>query len=159
MRVTEFIADIYAKNSEPKSQYYGICAQFARISKLTTQIGLTVNVVTIAVITLSGSIETIITGVYKPTLYIYFPIGNANSTEMTAFSFAFNHSMAVACIFAIPPGELLFFIIFANMPMIPAIVRGHFQRLTEVLQRKDLNVLDVKRRIVQYIRMQLKYNE
>jgi hypothetical protein len=157
--VTEFIADIYTKNSQSTSKYYGICQKFARISKWTIQVGLAVYVVIIATVTLSGSIESVLTGVYKPTLYIYFPMIREYSTVMTIVSFVFNHATAVACIFAVSPGDMFFFLVFANMPMIPSIIKGQLEELTETLQKKDVNVIEIKHRIVQYIRMQRIYNE
>jgi hypothetical protein len=157
----EFIADIYEKNSQPTSQYYEICQQFARISKLVVKVSLSIYIVTLTVTALLGTCETLLTGNYKPTMVIYFPGIHEYSTQMMVVSLTVNHLMVVVSLLSIPPGDIFFFILFANMPMVPAVIKGHFDELTRKLEHtgKVVNVMEVKRRIVQYIGMQRRYNE
>lgn len=152
--IIEFIADIHAKNSQPTAEYYGICQRFARISKLTVQMGLAMYSAAILVIALPGTVATILTGVHKPSLAIYFPGIHDYSSEMTVLLFIFNHVMVGICFLTIPAGEMLFFVIFANIPMVPAIIKRHLDELETVLERKKRKSLkEIK------IRMQRQYNE
>lgn len=110
---------------------------------------------------ISGSIEIMFTGVYKPSLAIYFPGIHDYSTEMIVLSFIFNQIMVVFCLLLLPPADMFFFILFANTPMVPLVIKGHLDELTKMLELKQnlANELDIKRRIVQYIEMQRRYNE
>jgi cell fate (sporulation/competence/biofilm development) regulator YlbF (YheA/YmcA/DUF963 family) len=56
---------------------------------------------------------------------------------------------------------MFFFIVFANMPMVPLIIKGHLDELTKLLEQKRnvVNAMEIKRRIVTYIEMQRRYNE
>jgi hypothetical protein len=156
----EFIADIYEKNAQP-TQYYGICQKFARISRLTIKFGLGLYLIVLLIAALSGSIETMFTGFYKPTMCIYYPGIHEYSTGMIVLSFIFNHVMAVLDIILITPADMFFFILFANMPMVPLVIKGHLDELERLLEQKwnVVNAIAIKPRILQLIQMQRQYNE
>lgn len=157
--IIEFIADMYEKNSAKTSKYYGICRQYARITKLTVKIGISLYFAAMAIITLSGTFESIIRNIRKPSMVIYFPGIHEYSTEMFATLCAYNYAMVVISFLTVLQGDMLFFVIFANVPMVPSIIRGQLEELTNVLQEKNLNVVDIKRRIQQYFQMHRRFNE
>jgi hypothetical protein len=157
----EFLADIDEKNSQPTSQYYGICQKYARISKLVLTLGLSLYLASLMLAAFAGSIETILTGTYKPTAFIYFPGIREYSTEIMVLSVVFNHMMVATALLILPPPDMFFFILFANMPMVPMIINGHLDELSKLLEQKRnaVNAMEIKRRIVQLIQMQRRYNE
>lgn len=158
--IIEFITDIYEKNSDASSHYYGICQRFARISKLICTVGFGLYLATLLVTALPGTCKLLLTGDYEPTMLIHFPGVYEYTGGMLVASLIFNHFMVVICLLTIPPGDMFFFIVFANMPMVPAVVQGHLDQLTKILeQQRDRNRLEIKRRMVQYIQMQRRYNE
>lgn len=157
--ITEFIEDIYIKNSQPSCRYYDICTQYGRISQLTVKVGGSLYFTAIGIITLSGIVETIITGVMKPTMALFVPFVFDYSTLMWWTLMAFNYLMSVICFFTTPPGDMLFFVIFANIPMIPAVIEGQLNELTEAIQKRTVRTKEIKQRLLQYIWMQRKYHE
>lgn len=115
---------------------------------------------TLLVTALPGTCELLLRGDYKPTMLIYFPGVREYSGGMLIASLIFNHFMVVICLLTIPPGDMFFFIVFANMPLVPAVIKEHLDQLTKILeQKRDENRLEIKRRMVQYIQMQRRYNE
>lgn len=156
----DFIVSIYVKNSKPTNQYYGICQKFARITKQTMIAGFALYYGAIALMTFPGTIETILTGVHRPSLAIYFPRIHKYSTEMTVLQFIFNQIIVVTAFITVPVAEVLIFVIFANMPMVPEIIKQHLEELTKLLERKPKMIfIETKHRIVQYIEMQRRYIE
>lgn len=157
--IIEFIADIYEKNSHPTGKYYGICCKYARITQLTVKIGFALYFGAITIITLSGTLESILRDIRKPSMVIYFPGIHEYSTAMFALLCGYNYVMVVISFLTIPPGDMLFFVIFVNISMVPAIIKGQFEELTNALQEKQMNPVQIKRRILQYIQMHRRYNE
>lgn len=92
-------------------------------------------------------------------MYLYFPGIHEYSIEMFALLSAFNYAMVVISFLTIPPGDMLFFVIFANISMMPSIIRGQLQELAKALQEKKSNVVEIRHRIVEYIQMKRRYNE
>lgn len=157
--ITEFIEDIYVKNAQPTGRYYAICAQYGRISQLTIKVGASLYFTSIGIITLSGIFETIITGVVKPTMALFFPFVFEYSKIMWWTLMAFNYLMSAICFFTTPPGDMLFFVIFANIPMIPAVIEGQLDELTETIEKQTVRRGEIKYRLLQYIWMQRNYYE
>lgn len=158
--IVAFLSDLYEKNSEPTSQYYKICQRFGRITKLTIKVGFGFYIAGTTLTFIPSILEAIIMGVYMPPMVIYCPrILDCFSTGITVSLFIFNLIMAAVVSITICPGDVMFFVMFANVPMITLIIRGHLEGLTVALEQKKVNVGVIKHRMAQYIRMQRRYNE
>lgn len=160
MPIIEFFRDIYRKNSNVESTHYDTCKKYSRISNLTVNIGLLCYSAWVTVITLSGALECILTGVLKPFMKIYFPgyYEGQYSTGVFIILLLFNVSMSLISYVTTPTGDMLFFAIFANVPMVPSIIQGQLDELTAVLENKQATIKEVKYRMYQYMMMHMRYN-
>lgn len=161
MPIIEFFKDIYRKNSSTNAKYYAVCKRYSRISKLTVQIGMLCYSAWVTVITLSGALECLLTGVLKPFMKIYFPgvYEGEYSTGFFILLLMFNVSMSLISYVTTPTGDMLFFAIFANVPMVPHIIQGQLDELAEVLEKKQPTLKEIKYRMYQYLVMHKRYNE
>lgn len=155
--VTEFIADIYKKNSDPAAKYHRACQRYARISELVIKIGY--GIYSISLVVLSGVPELILTGEIKPCLNIYIPGIYAYSTTGYILIMAYNYYVVYISFLTTPIGDMLFFIIFANIPMAPVVIRGQLDELRDRLETNMASMKAIKFRIMQYILMHHDYNE
>lgn len=155
--VTAFLADIYEKNSKPGGKYYDRCRQFARISELVIKIGYTIY--SVSLIILSGIVEMLVTGVVKPCLNIYVPGVHDYTTAAFITLMAYNYLIVITSFLTTPIGDMLFFIIFANVPIVPMVIQGQLDELRDKLETETGSLAEIKYRIMQYILMHQSYNE
>lgn len=164
--IIEFFEEIYAQNSQPNSKYYAVCKRFAAITTMTVKASFVMYSLTSVFITLSGNFEWVATGHFRPCMYIYIPRVHAYDAQQYVWLMAYNYVMAVACFLLIPPGDMLFFIIFANVPLAPALMQGQLQEFEDTLTRNGAkgfgddgqNGMDIKQRMLEYIKLLDKYN-
>lgn len=57
-----------------------------------------------------------------------------------------------------PAGDMLFYVIFANVPLVSSIIQGQLNELEEVLEQPQTKLLAIKYRLLQYLQMHHKYN-
>lgn len=154
--IINFFDDIYAKNSLPSDKHYAICKRYASITTMTIKVGIVLYSMTSVMITLSGNFEWVATGYFRPAMYIYLPHIHEYSRHAYMWLMAYNYVMAVACFLLIPPGDMLFFIVFANVPMAPAVMQGQLEEFEVALDRGRND--EVRTRMLQFIQMLDRYN-
>lgn len=159
----DFIADIYRKNSVSSSKYYAICKRFARRSRQVMvyayglySIGYIMFYMVAAYDMWRSNGVTQIAHIYIPHVHVYSTIG-------LVFLFIINSSVVAFCVLSVPPLDLLFFLIFGNVPLVSAIMRQQMDELTELLRLKrprlSCDIRFIKRHFLHYIRIHHKYNE
>lgn len=159
----KFFDDIYRKNSSPSSAYYVICSRFARRSRNIIFYSYTLNVSLYGVLFIGGAFDmwrhngkTQILHLYIPGVYVYSSLSNVFLTILNTLALA----MVAVC--AIPL-DMLYFLVFSNVSLAPAIARLQMEEMTALLRtRRPLFTGDVhfiKRHFLHYIRVHHKYNE
>lgn len=117
------------------------------------------GIYSVSLIILSGVVEMILTGVIKPCLNIYVPGIYDYSTIGFSLLMAYNYLIAVTSFLTTPIGDMLFFIIFANIPMVPKVIQGQLDEMRDKLETNSGSLKEIKYRIMQYILMHQNYNE
>lgn len=105
------------------------------------------------------TVEYFRTGELKPCYNAYFPGIYEYSGVTKALWLLYNYSIAVLAAFSATPGDLLFIITFAHIPMVASIMTGHLQELDTVLADRRASERDIKRGLIQYLFMHRKLNE
>lgn len=162
--MVEFFADFYRNNSSPADRYYAICTRFAKISWRI------VVTATAAIECIWGSfllmalLECLRRGEMVPVLlsfipgvYELLPIGNI-------FVHLFNYAELLSLMILEPACDLLFFVLFGNIPMVPAILQQQMQELSTILLATmvpdaDVDVAEIKRRFLHFVDIHRCYNE
>lgn len=113
----------------------------------------------IAIITLAFTLESVIRGISKPTMILYFPGIYEYSTLMYILLTVYNYVMVVISFLTIPPGDMLFFVIFANISMVPRIIKEQLDELDDGIEKAKLSPVEIKRKLFKYLLMHQRYNE
>lgn len=158
MKLIEFFGDIYRKNNDPCSTYYNTCKHYARTTELTIKIAGSGYFGIVIILSLSGVFESVIRGVWKQPMIIYFPGIYEYSTIQFALLIAFNVIMIVVCFVTLPVVDMLFFLMFANVPMVPTIIKQHLNSLDEGIENSRFSPREIKHRLVLYHLMHKSYN-
>lgn len=159
--IADFIKDIYLRNQSPKDRYYAVCERYANITKMITNTSFTIFAISGLTFTLSLTVASIVSGELKPSMYVYFPGVHEYSNCLMAMLLLYNFALAIATVLISPPGDVFFFFIFSNIPMIPDIIQGQLDEMTAALEvkKRPINLIDIKCRIWQFLKMQKKYEE
>lgn len=158
----EFLKSVYQQNSWPNSKYYKTCMEFARISHLTLVIGFSLYSFIFAQIVLFGIYESLRRAEPTPFLFIFFPFASNDNLIVYILDLLYNTIAYLTCVVTVPPADLVFFIVFANVPLISTVICCQLNELSMIIQRdevKPLNNNDIKRFLLNYVWMHRKYNE
>lgn len=158
MPIFNFIEDIYRKNSASDTKYYKICQYYGNISARTVQIMYTLYFYSILLMGASGAYESYCSGELKPTLLIYLPGIDDRSTCYMLLLVIFNYAIAVMSLISSPLNDALFFVLFANIPMIPKIIEGQLNELNERQEDRMVSRKEIRSRMWQYFLMHSAYN-
>lgn len=159
--IIEDAKDIYQKNSNPKCEIYAICKKYARISELTVKFGLTIYCSWVLVESSTSTYDWIITGIRKPALSIYFPGVYEYSHSGFILLSLYNYIIVAICAVLTPSGDLLLFLVFANVPLISADIQTYVNKFDVIMESTDSRdkILMVKKSLIEYHLMHKKYNE
>lgn len=159
MQIIDFIKEIYKKNDQKTSKYYEICKRYGRISKKIFKIAFGICIANGFVMSQTTTIEYFRTGELKPCYNAYFPGIYDYSGVTKALLLLYNYTIAALAVFSGTPGDLLFIITFAHIPMVASIIRSHLQELDGGLGMVGTAECDVNRKLIQYLFMHQKLNE
>lgn len=154
---------IYRKSSTPTSQYYEICSRFGQLSRRIMWLGYGLYMFLYVLFFIVGAYdmwrsngESQIVHLYIPGIYVYSPIANGCLAIL-------NTSLLTMCAIIVSPQDVLFYLVFGNVPLVTAIVRRQMNEVTELLKskrpRSSGDVAFVKRHFMHYIGIHHKYNE
>lgn len=155
----EFFADIYRKNSDPRSKYYAICSSFAKRSRKIMLYGYIAYSSLFVVFFFVGAYDMWRTNMKLQLTNIYVPGISEYSTTGSLLLLIPNFVMIVLGSVCVSPQDLLFFLIFSNVPLVTAIMRGQMNELTLLLRSPSGDVALVKQHFLHYIGVHHKYNE
>lgn len=162
----EFFADIYRQNSNPNDAYYSICQRYAHFTYKLVQIG--------HIGFLSSPIMAALLGCYQcwqshgqsQIHHVYFPGIRADESMYLIGSLTVvNIVLTVLIALCIAPPDILFFLTFGNVPVVPAILRqivdevNVWLRQHRPIDRSTADVVFIKRRFLQFVAIHQKYNE
>lgn len=156
--ILNFIENIYRKNSTPDSKYYKLCQYYGVLSERTVKALYSLYFIPIVLIILSSAFELYFAEEYKPPLLVYIAGSFYSSSWYIAFLVAINWAIAMMASIASPLNDAFFFVLFANIPMIPKIIEGQLDELNEVLGRSKASLQEIKCRLLQYVWMHRTYN-
>lgn len=149
----DFIEIIYRNNSNPGNKYYKLCTKFGRISEFTVKIGLSSFLVLLFAAVAIETMRSILTGQIHPCFWIYFPFVHEYSTTTVVILAAYNYIMVVVDALTISPGDLLYFLIFVNILMMPTVLRDHLKELEEMLEKhQKVSTADLNRFKIEFLK-------
>lgn len=151
-----FLENIYRVNSQPTDSCYGICCRYARITELMIQLIAASNMGIVVFANLSALVESFLT--MTPLHFVFYPFVHEYSLGQLIMLDAFTAIAALSSIVVIPAGDLFFYLVVANFTMIPLIVASQMDELSARLELCQANVMEIKRRLVQYIMIHQEYN-
>lgn len=159
IKLTDFFGDIYKKNNDPCSAHYATCKHYARITELTIKIGYSAYFILTFALALSGAVESLFGGVSKQTMVIYFPgISEYSPLQFTLLTL-FNIMMGALGFLVVPIADMMFFVMFANVPMVPKLIKEQLNSLEEGIAKLRFSPKEVKHRLSLYLSMHKSYNE
>lgn len=159
--IIDFSKDIYKKNTHVKDKYYQLCDRYGFISQLTIKIGLAAYIPLVSIFVLLQLIDSIQKGELKPCLFIYFPFGFEYSQPLClrVIMFLYNFLFAASIITILVPVDILFFLIFLNIPLTSEILQEHLLELNRSLEKARISEDAIKRRLLEYLEMHKKHIE
>lgn len=158
MPIFEFISGIYKKNSRPNSKYYSTCKHYGDLSKMIVTIAFIIFAASSMLIAVSGVVDSLYSGELKPCGFFYFPGIHSHSLCYLIVLSLFNYGMVGLSIFVSPPGDILYFLLFVNFPMVSAVIQGHLEELNQSLVGPVTSAVDIKQRLLQYFAMHQIFN-
>lgn len=159
-KISKFIETIYEKNQNPSSRHYEACVKYSRISETTLKIGFSLYYFIVITVTLSGATESLVTGTKRQTMNVYFPCIQQSKyyDELYALQTIFNYLMSAISFITIPPSDMFFFFVFANISFVSTVICRQIDEFEERLDNHVLTKLEIKKRFLQYLHMHQEYN-
>lgn len=159
----EFLKTVYEQNSWPNSRYFETCKKYSRISRLTLIIGFSLYSFIFAQIVLFGIYESVRREEPTAFLFIFFPYIYNTTLTIYVLDLLYNTIAYLTCVVTVPPGDLVFFIIFANVPLIATIMSCQLNELSRKLKAHDelqsISDEQIRQYLLNYVWMHRKYNE
>lgn len=161
IEIGDFIGYVYMQNSMPALKYYYLmlCNKYANISERVIRATIAVYIFTAVLFILLRLGESFIKGKMIPAMEVHFPGIDEETYGGFAFVLLYNYCGTVAGFAISGTYNLLLFLIFANMPMVSAVIVGHLNDLKDVLLDPDRESRDVSSRLYNIILMHNKYIE
>lgn len=159
--VSNNIAEMHAKNSGRNARDYELCARYAKISQLIT-IGVPIMYAVIIIGFQSPAFLAILTeGKISPSMHIYLPGFNQVDRLQMSILLLINFTFSAYCLVAIISVDVFTGIHFATIPMFSTIIQRQINDYKTELEemKKSKNLTLMKRKLVEIMEMQLKYNE
>lgn len=162
--IADFLTDIYSKNTNTLSKYYGICRKYADFSKKIVIGCSLVYLGAVSVYQMPSMIIYFTTGEVTPASGMYFPfhskVYEENSIEKMLL-IVYNYVALVMAYLTLISYDSLIFLIFCNVPMASEIIRKELNELKVLIdiENRDVAVKDVRFRLLQIITMHKRYNE
>lgn len=151
-----YFEDIYRKNATANDAYYHICQRYRRIIY---------NGMRYALIGFGGIIFVhLLLSCYDsyktkmPMLFIYFPFVREYTLWQVMSLNLFVGTANLLTVFSEPAGNLMIFMVVTNLTMIPMIIESQLNELSQRVELKVANVMDIKGRLMHYIRMHQDFN-
>lgn len=154
-----FLRDVYSKNSKPGDKYYKICSKYGRRSKNSVKFGLGSWTVGYLIVLLLTTLDSLLSDKIRPSVYIYLPGVHHYSTPLMIVLCLFNLLTSSFMLVVTSSCDALFFFLFLNMPMVSSIITDHLQELNDMVLLDRNKSIGMKRKMVEYYCMHLKYKE
>lgn len=155
----KFFADIHQNNSTSSSKYYSICHRYGQRNRIIVLFGFFGFTSLYVVFYALGLLQSYLAKgntvhVYIPGVYEYSRVGFIALSVVNTLAF-------VWCALCMMPTDMFFYFVFANIPIVPDIVRNLMDDLNILLRRNpdDASHLLIKHRLLHYIGIHHKFNE
>lgn len=95
--------------------------------------------------------------------FVYYPgitAGQSDELYMILYRVIMvlhNYFMLLAAVVIVSPLELIFFLIFANMPLVSLVIRSYVNEFDEMLQRDEVQLVEVREKFRRFIAVHLNY--
>lgn len=157
--VTSF-ADIYRANCHPHDKYYRICCKFAGHTKTTVQTSDTTLKFFGAFVFVGGIVESMIKDERVPFAHCHFPTIDDYSNDIVyALVTLYNTAISILMYISFEPSEIFFYMIAANLMLIPEIIQREIAELSTKLLGSCVAANDIKESFVRYMQLHQQYNE
>lgn len=159
VNILPFLSKIYENNQSKGARDYDLCHRYAKLTQIMV---LGIPIMYFAMEFLYQASKYVIyctTGVLEPTMGMYFPRPDGYEEFGEVFTHFFNLLTGLVCILVISSTDPLIFFIFANLTMIPSVIKIDLLEL-KILLEKPLTIQhQITSKLVQIIQMHRSYNE
>lgn len=152
-----FDVHIYGRNAKRNDKYYVVCQHAAAAGKKLLKWAAILSTTIFSLINASALIESCLTKM--PMFYWYIPMVHEYSWWQLIFPDAFMLFRSFLLIFAVPSGDTLIAFVLINFEILPEIIDLETKELSMRLERKWASAAEVKRRLLDFLRIHQKFNE
>lgn len=159
LSIVPFLSNIYEKNQTECSRDYDLCRRYAKLSQ---NVIVALPLMNFLMLMLFQSFKVVIyfaTGVLEPSAGIYFPMLNGYEELSIVLMHILNVVSAQVCIIIHSVFDPIVYLIFANVMMVPTVIKRDVQELKIALEKSETTRDQIKLRLVQIIQMHLSYRE
>lgn len=160
MKITQFIEEIYKKNSANKqSKNYNLCARYAVRTEFVVKATIGMYAIIVIFDFAFIAITYYNTRNIEQLLVVRFPGIDTASIYGLLFSVGFFILLIICSSLTTIVFDSMLFIIFANITLASSIITVEIDELRDYLKDPKRTRTNIKRRLSNIIYMQLKYNE
>lgn len=135
LELIEHFKNVFRINCMPSDAYYAIAQKYSQRSYAIVVWGLTIFYSSLVFYGAMGGVAAYIAEETRPIVMVYFPFVHEYNGITLAALIVVNILVSITCMLMMPPGDILFFVIFCNFPMISEIVQQQMDEYTISLRR------------------------
>lgn len=154
--ISDHIGEIHRSNETPAATYHAIARKYSQRTRTIVEWSCMFYYGSLVFYGLMGAVAAYMAEQTRPIVMVYLPGVHEYGGHMLAIMIGINVLLATTVVLVMPPGDILFFVIFDTMPMIAEIVQQQTDEYSKML--RDGDRAHVRQYFMRYIDTYQKYN-